>query len=353
MFSPGSQAILGRLFHSQQRKDHPMTQPLPIAQTTETTVEAVAPVAPTDALLLRRLGIDTLPSHETLYLPLDRLIVPGAEQIARAAARLTKSITQVGILQPPSVMLVQGGDIHAEDATFQVIAGRRRVLAARLAGLIVIKCEAYETSTTQLASLLTLIENEQRSAAWVKEVEALRKLIDEKVGLTLDDLAAFGFDRASLRERLKIAHLPVPLIERVLLGSINRETARKLIRLTRAQQERIAALATAGEDITVEVVKHALRTQIDAGLAPMQEQLQEAWTRLPTPVSASLQVPSSPIVEPSKPAPTTSLAQLVADLRRFEQSDDYQTVPQAVRSLTTALMQQAEVCVRTAQTNQS
>jgi ParB/RepB/Spo0J family partition protein len=333
------------MFQSQQRKDHLMTHTLPIAQTTGTTVEAVAP---TDALLLRRLGIDTPPSHETMYLPLERLIVPGAEQIARAAARLVKSITQVGILQPPSVMLVQGGDIHAADATFQVIAGRRRVLAARLTGLVVIKCEVYETSTTQLASLLTLIENEQRSAAWVKEVEALRKLIDEKVGLTLDDLAAFGFDRASLRERLKIAQLPATLVERVLAGTLNRETARKLIRLTRAQQERIAALATAGEDITVEVVKHCLRAQIDAGLAPMQEQLREAWTCLPTPVSASLHVPSSPIVEPSKPAPASALAQLVADLRRFEQSDEYQTVPQAVRSLTTALVQQTEICLRSA-----
>jgi ParB/RepB/Spo0J family partition protein len=322
---------------------------------TETNVPAVAPA---ESLLLRRLGIETVPSHETLYLPLDRLLVPGAEQAARSAARLTKSIKQVGILQPPSVMLIQGAGIHDAEALFQVIAGRRRTLAARLAGLTVIKCEAYETSTTQLASLLTLIENEQRSAAWVKEVEALRKLIDEQVGLTLDDLAAFGFDRASLRERLKIAQLPAALVERVLAGTLNRETARKLIRLTKAQQERIAALATAGEDITVEAVKHALRAQIDAGFAPLQEQLDQTRVWNHVPMSVGVPTPSQHLAgrmpehgtamgfPAPAPAPDSALEELIADLHLFEQSNEYHSVPQAVRSLTTALLQQVQVCLR-------
>jgi ParB/RepB/Spo0J family partition protein len=338
-----------------------MTQSLPIPQTltTQTTQTDIQARAPSSALLLRRLGIDTLPSHETMPLPLARLIVPGAEQAARAASRLVKSIKQVGILQPPSVMLLQGSDIHANDARFQVIAGRRRTLAARLAGLAIIKCEVYAASTAQMASLLTLIENEQRSSAWVKEVEALRHLIDEKVGLTLDDLAAFGFDRASLRERLKIAQLPAPLVERVLAGSINRETARKIIRLTNAQQERIAALATAGEEITVAVVKHALRAQIDAGFAPMQQQLQAAWSssspssspRMPVLLTAHASPECNADDVGTQAIPASSLEFLMADLRRFEQSDDYRLVPQTVRSLTTALIQQVQVCLRTEQSH--
>ena len=316
-------------------------------------------IAATDTLLLRRLGVETLPAHETRYVSLDRLIVPGAEQIARHVHRLVKSITQVGILQTPSVMLCTGTSIHDPEATFEVIAGRRRVLAARLAGLEVAKCEVYEASTPQLASLITLMENEQRSAAWVNVVEALRKLIDEKVGLTIDDLAAFGFDRASLTERLKVAQLPAPLIERVLAGSLNRETARRLIRLTHTQQEQIAALAQRGEEITVDVVKHALRAQIDAGFAPMQEQLAQAWqvtppVRSPAPSHSAPVSPPSPRITPdagTMSAPTSALDRLVADLRRFEQSCEYRSVPPAVRSLTTALIQQAQVCLRAAQSH--
>ncbi len=316
-----------------------------------------------DALLLKRLGVDSLPAHETLYVALERLMIPGVQMIERQAKQLVKSIERVGILQAPAVMLVQGSNIHDPDATFEVIAGRRRVLAARLAGLEVIKCEVYEASTPQLASLITLIENEQRSAAWVKEVEALRQLIDERVGLTLDDLAAFGFHRASLAERLKIAQLPVPLLERILTGHITYETARKLIRLTRTQQEQIAGLAERGEEITVDTVKHALRAQIDAGFVPMQTQLAQAWSLMP--VSAPMSAPihaapaSSPPVNVSSendndvPQAASALIQLVAALHCFERSDEYRTVPQAVRSLTTALMQQVQVCLRTAQSPSS
>src|SRR5258707_10252814 len=235
--------------------------------------EDIQEVSPINAVLWRRLGIEALPEHETMLLPTERLVVPDADHLVRSAKRLVKSIQHVGILQNPSVVMKVGADIHDTDATFEVIAGRRRVLAACLAGLTVIKCEAYSASTIPLSALLALIENEQRSAAWVREVEALRCLIDEGVGMTLDDLAAFGFDRATLAERLKIAQLPTPLLNRVLTGGVSREVARKLVRLTQAQQERIAGLAEAGEEISAEQVNRILRAQINVGLVPIQSAL--------------------------------------------------------------------------------
>src|SRR6266567_3321996 len=176
-----------------------------------------------------------------------------------------------------SVLPMQDEDMHDTEATFEVIAGHRRVLAACLAELSVVKCEVYAESTMPLSALLALIENEQRSAAWVREVEALRCLIDDGVGMTLDDLAAFGFDRATLAERLKIAQLPTPLQNRILSGNVSREAARKLVRLTQAQQERVASLATTGEEITTEWVKDILRAQINTGLVPVQGALAQGW----------------------------------------------------------------------------
>src|SRR6266571_230899 len=249
----------------------------PISSALTEQDEDIREVTPANAVLLRRLGLEALPAHETLILPTARLIVVGADHLARSAKRLVKSIQHVGILQNPSVVVQGGVDIHDAEATFEVIAGRRRVLAARLAGLMVVKCEVYEASTVQLSALLALIENEQRSAAWVREVEALRCLIDEGVGMTLNDLAAFGFDRATLAERLKIAQLPAPLLHCVLAGGVNREVARKLVRLTQAQQERIANLAEVGEEITMEKVNSILRAQINAGFAPIQVALAQEW----------------------------------------------------------------------------
>src|SRR5207248_447962 len=104
-----------------------------------------------------------------------------------------------------------------------------------------------------------------------------RCLINEGVGMTLDDLAAFGFDRATLSERLKIAQLPASLLTCVLAGGVSREVARKLVRLTQTQQERIASLAEGGEEITAEKVNTLLRAQINAGFAPIQSALAQGW----------------------------------------------------------------------------
>jgi len=328
--------------------------------------EDIREVTPTTAVLWRRLGIEALPEHETMLLPTERLVVADADSLVRSAKRLVKSIQHVGILQNPSVVVKAGADIHDTDATFEVIAGRRRVLAACLAGLTVVKCEAYCASTMPLSALLALIENEQRSAAWVREVEALRCLVDEGVGMTLDDLAAFGFDRATLAERLKIALLPAPLLNRVLKGGMSREVARKLARLTQAQQERVAELANASEEITTERVNGILRAQINAGLVPIQAALAQGWnappSHLPT-LSNSLPLTtlgceeqagqaayagkeSAPELCPS--ASTMSMTALLAALHAFAQSPDYRTTPQTVQMLTQALEQQLRLALREA-----
>jgi ParB/RepB/Spo0J family partition protein len=324
-------------------------------------------VAPTDAILLHRLGLTSLPAHETLFVTLNRIMLPQAPHLVRSARRLVKSMQQVGVLQPPSVVLHAGNDLYDPEATFAVIAGRRRVLAAQLAGLSVIKCEAYLASTIPFTALITLIENEQRSAAWIKEVEALRHLLDEKVGLTMDDLAAFGFDRAQLAERLKIAHLPDPLLNRVLSGHINRETARKLVRLTVAQQAHVAALAAAGEEITAERVKQALRVQIENGLVPIQAHLRQEWQTAPlltrlaetqphqlassttgthtltsVPVAGAGQDEREGYAQPS----CSTVLTMVEALHTFTHSAEYQGLPLVVHTLTIALQQQLQLALR-------
>lgn len=335
-----------------------MTQTLPLipGQSEDDSSSELATAA-----LLRRLGLTSFPARETLFVRIEQLVVPEATQLARSARRLAKSIQHIGLLHAPAVALLHGSDILDTDATFEVIAGRRRVLAAQIAGLTSIKCEVYAASTPQLSSLITLIENEQRSAAWIKEVEALRRLLDENVGLTLDELVAFGFDRAGLAERLKVAQLPTPLIKRALAGSINRETTRKLVRLTRTQQEQVAQLAETGQEITGDVVKHALRVQIDSGFMPIQEQLAQEWSTPSSSISADpllhshLQPASISIgTERDECAATqtpcafsSSLPTLLIALCDFEHSDDYRATPMTVRTLTTALMQQIQVCLRT------
>jgi ParB/RepB/Spo0J family partition protein len=333
----------------------------PSLSTLDMQADDIQEVAPASIVLWRRLGLRALPSHETMLIPTERLLVAGTNQLVRSAKRLVKSIQHVGILQPPSVVVKCGAGLHDPEATFEVIAGRRRVLAARLAGLPVVKCEAYAASTIPLSALLALIENEQRSAAWVREVEALRCLIDEGVGMTLDDLAAFGFDRATLAERLKIAQLPAPLLARVLAGNVSREVARKLVRLSQVQQARVAGLAETGEEITAERVNDLLRAQIGAGLLPLQAALAQGWDIAQPPhVHALLDHPSGGeeraretsdtkkglSQEVSTSASPSPMLTLLAALHTFVQSPAYHTTPPPVQVLTGALEQELRLALR-------
>src|SRR5260221_6008205 len=122
-----------------QRRTNPM--PSTHAPVLEVEDEDIREVTPATAVLWRRLGIEALPEHETMLLPTERLVVPDADHLVRSAKRLVKSIQHVGILLNPSVVMKGGVDIHDIEATFEVIAGRSRVLAACLAGLPEIKCE--------------------------------------------------------------------------------------------------------------------------------------------------------------------------------------------------------------------
>lgn len=298
--------------------------------------------------LMKRLGIDAFPPHETLVVPLERVVIPGAD-LVRPSSRLVRSIKRVGVLENPSVVLLNGSGLRDETATFEVIFGRRRILAARLAGLPVVKCEAYESGTPQLSALLALMENEQRSSAWIREVQDLRRLIDEKVGMTLDDLVEFGFDRGSLTERLKIAQLPLPILAHIFAGKLSQAAAKKLARLNASQVQKVADLALSGEEITEDLVKSTLRMQVNAGLVPLQSALQSSLTTT-TAQGEQFETEERGGSTGSCPVagPPASLAVVLATLKAFEQRLTPSSTTQTLRMLTKALIQEVEVASRTA-----
>jgi ParB-like chromosome segregation protein Spo0J len=304
--------------------------------------------------LLKRLGIPALPSHETMLLPLERITVPGAALLARPSARLVKSIEKVGILQAPAVVLLSGSTPHDPEATFEVVMGRRRILAARMAGLVVAKCEVYASGTPQLSALLGLIENEQRSAAWIKEVEDLRRLIDDGVGMTLDDLADFGFHRGSLAERLKIARLPDSILTQIFAGKMSQEVARQITRLTPAQQAQMAHLALQGEDITAERIREALRAQINTGLAPVQTALTHGWADVTEPhvhpTSGNGHIPSTAMGEETICAGMSDAslppAQMLAILQQFEPQASANPALSRASLLARVLIKELQIALR-------
>jgi ParB-like chromosome segregation protein Spo0J len=192
------------------------------------------------------------------------------------------------------------------------------------------------------------MENEQRSSAWIREVQDLRRLIDEKVGMTLDDLVEFGFDRGSLTERLKIAQLPLPILAHIFAGKLSQAAAKKLARLNASQLQKLAGLALSGEEITEDLVKSTLRMQVNAGLVPLQAALEASMTPATAQGEQLAADGGGSTGNCPSAGPNVSLAAVLATLKAFEQRLEPSPATQTMRMLTKALIQEVEVASRTA-----
>jgi ParB-like chromosome segregation protein Spo0J len=224
--------------------------------------------------LMKRLGIESPLSYQTRYLPIERLIVPGERLMKSSAGQFQTNIQLVGLLHAPLVVLEEGQGIDDPEATFRVVAGRRRVAGACRAGLTYIECRVYDALSPQMRALIVLSENMHRSPAWIEELKALVELVDEGVGMTDTELGkSLGVPVTRVREQLKLTQLPPPLLDQIFAGRMSQGTAKQLVRLSRTQQTFLASLAEMGEEITAEVVEQILRRQISTGFAPLQEML--------------------------------------------------------------------------------
>ncbi|MFI5197897.1 MAG: ParB/RepB/Spo0J family partition protein [Thermoanaerobaculia bacterium] len=147
---------------------------------------------------------------------------------------LSQSIRRTGILQPVLVT--------REGGRFRVVAGERRVRAARRAGLAEVPVIIREGVTDRDHLLLALVENVQRrDLTALEEAEAYRHLKDD-FGLTQEDVAErVGKDRTTVANALRLLKLPAAVRSALEDGSVSAGHARALLALpSAADQERLA-----------------------------------------------------------------------------------------------------------------
>ena len=313
----------------------------------------VAAVDPKIQRLLDICGIKELPPVHTLTVPLDRItIIPGGE-LAKPSARFIRSIETVGIRQPPSIAWCQGTAWDADDAIYEVVMGRRRVLAARHlhfrghSRFQTIKCEVYERSIPRLNAFLGLIENDHRSDAWIQDIIRLRLLIREGVAMTLDDLAEYGFNRKTVKGRLDIALLPDVILDQICAGMVSQDGAMQVTRLTQTQRGRLQTLLAEGEELTAELVKSLLKRQVNQGLAAVHTNLSQMWTTLANESQVAPTVlSSSEAPQPHVPDSPLDVSHLLMVLRQFEPQTRADTALQRAGTLIGVLIKELEIVQR-------
>lgn len=143
--------------------------------------------------------------------------------------RLADSIRAHGLLQPVVVRPWEGG--------YQLIAGERRLRAARLAGWTEVPVTIVEADERQTAEL-AIVENLQR-----KDLSALEKAASfqrylEQYGGTQEELAArLKLDRSTVSNLIRLLELPKVVQDAVRRGTITPGHARALLPLGEEREQ--------------------------------------------------------------------------------------------------------------------
>lgn len=155
---------------------------------------------------------------------------------------LAASIREHGIIQP-LIVTERAEHVRGEPGRYTLIAGERRLEAARRAGLAevpVIVREATEQERLELA----LIENVQRTdLSPLEAAEAFRQLTED-FGLSHGEIAQrVGKQRVSITNTLRLLKAPRAVRESLAAGQISEGHARALLGLPTPQAQ-TAALQT-------------------------------------------------------------------------------------------------------------
>jgi ParB family chromosome partitioning protein len=160
------------------------------------------------------------------YLALD-LIRPNPRQPRRefdgeALVALSESIKARGILQPVVVRPLPGG-------TFELVAGERRLRAARLGGLDAVPAVVRETEEAEQLEL-ALIENVAREDLnAVEEARACATLVDD-LGVTKEELGRrIGRSRVAVSNLIRLLDLPDEVLDGISRGELSEGHGRAIL----------------------------------------------------------------------------------------------------------------------------
>jgi ParB family transcriptional regulator, chromosome partitioning protein len=181
-----------------------------------------------------------------------------------ALGELAASIREVGILQPIVVR-------RAGDGAYELVAGERRLRAARLAGLATVPVVLRDSDDADLLRE-ALIENIHREDLNPIELaEAFRQLLEE-LGLKQEDLAdRVGVSRSHIANTIRLLALPLEVQQLLTDERVSAGHARALLALGDPEAMRSLALRVAAEDLSVRQTEEIVRRFIEAPQAERHE----------------------------------------------------------------------------------
>jgi ParB family chromosome partitioning protein len=196
-----------------------------------------------------------------LDLPLDRIErnpnQPRATFDETQLGELAASIAVHGILQPIVVRALA-------DGSYQLIAGERRLRAARIAGLDSVPAIVRDSDDGEDSLELALIENIQREDLNpIETATAYRELID-RFGLTHDAVARqVGKSRVAVSNALRLLDLAPDTRQAIVEGRITEGHGRALAAITIPELQRAVLAVVLERGLSVRQTEELVRRKRD------------------------------------------------------------------------------------------
>ena len=171
-------------------------------------------------------------------------------------ASLAASIREVGILQPIVVR-------KAGDSAYELVAGERRLRAAKQAGLATVPVVVRDTDDADILRE-ALIENIHREDLGPIELaDAFRALLED-LSLKQEELAdRVGVSRSHIANTIRLLQLPLDVQQLLTDSKIQAGHARALLSLGDAEAQTTLALRVAAEDLSVRETEELVRRYLE------------------------------------------------------------------------------------------
>jgi len=231
-------------------------------------------------------GLEALiPRTETeagvIEVPVDRIArnphQPRARFDDEELAELAASIVEHGVIQPVVVRT-------SPDGGYELIAGERRVRAARQAGLASVPAVVRDSSDEGVLEL-ALVENIQRADLnAIEEAAAYRELID-RFGLTHEEVAQrVGKSRVAISNALRLLDLASETRAAIVGGAISEGHGRALAAITVPELQRAVLQVVLQRHLSVRQTEELVRRRRTLGLSrtrvPLTPDLQDLEAQL-------------------------------------------------------------------------
>jgi ParB family chromosome partitioning protein len=177
---------------------------------------------------------------------------------------LSDSISLYGVMQPLTVRKL-------DNKKYELIAGERRLRAAKMAGLKKVPVIINQVDNKNSA-VLALVENIQReNLNFIEESEAYKKLIDE-YGFTQQDVAdRVGKNQSTIANKLRLLKLEKSVRDKIREYQLTERHARALLKLEDERQQLEVLEVIQDKDLNVKKTEEYIHKVINNTISDQNE----------------------------------------------------------------------------------